>query len=70
MIIDNLIIDIHYACYKRKFVKKCYFNINLLKCYCFEIIEQNSLFFKSYLEPTILIIKIVSRTQDFNIRDC
>jgi hypothetical protein len=30
MIIDNLIIDIHYACYKRKFVKK---NVVLILIY-------------------------------------
>jgi hypothetical protein len=44
----------------RKFVKKCCFNFNLLKCYCFEIIEQSSFFLKSCLEPTSLTIKIVS----------
>ena len=43
-----------YGALRRDFVKKCCFNINLLKCYCFEIIEKSSFFLKSCLEPTSL----------------
>jgi hypothetical protein len=47
--------------YWRDFVKKCCFNINLLKCYCFEIIEQSSFFLNRVLNPRFWQLKSCCR---------